>query len=70
MYRVVIHMGAHYRDPIACQYKTVGSISQIREGARVKCQQLLATRNKRTWVDLQTLEGAPVTHWNFDEGMY
>ena len=67
-YEVIIYAGSHYTDPIAKRYLTVGSVDQIREGARVKVQQLLATRNRRTWVDLIGPDGAPLVHWNFDEG--
>lgn len=73
VYRVTIYSGPHYTDPVAHTYRCVGSVDQIREGARVKCQQIPATRDKRVWVDLfdeksgSGLECA-ATHWIFDEG--
>jgi hypothetical protein len=67
-HEVIIYAGPHYTDKIAKRYLTIGSLDQLREGARVKTQQLSATRNHRTWVDLIDPDGAPLTHWIFDEG--
>jgi hypothetical protein len=65
--RVIIYDGAHYTDPVLCEYQAVGSMDQIREGARVKVIQK-RPGGMRTWVNVETLGGDPVTHYNFQEG--
>ncbi len=69
LYSVKIHRGAHYTDPVEYEYQAIGSLDQIREGARVHVQRLSATRDKQTWVDLFNPEfpGYALTHWNFNE---
>lgn len=59
MYTVTIYAGGHYTDAIKTQYKAIGSIDQIKEGARIKCE------GRRLWVDLHEGE-KPVTHWIFN----
>ncbi len=68
MYKVTIYAGPHYTDPVAYEYETIAPIDTVREGARVKCRQMIAVRGLRTWVDVvDAPTGAPITHWNFDE---
>ena len=66
MYEVVIHDGAHYRDPELERYKTVGSIDQIKEGARVKNRQKYKSR--RLWIELLNEDGVTCEDWLFFYG--
>ena len=67
MYVVSIHTGPHPTEPVAATYRSIASIDQLIEGARVKCGQLPKTRGRRVFVAVNRVSGAPVTSRIFQE---
>ena len=67
MYIITIHAGPHPSEPVVTTYRAVASISQVIEGARAKCGQLLKTRNRRVFVSFDDISGAPITSRIFQE---
>jgi len=64
MTTVTIYSASHV--PVK-EYKAIGSLDQIIEGARIQCGQLLETRGKRARADFTDENGDLITRHVFYE---